>query len=372
TLIVVDEAHHLAPDMLEELRLLSNLEGKDGRAVQILLVGLLEIEQTLDKPGLLALRQRLTTKARLEPLNADESAEYLSPQVTSAGGEPSRLFGEDVLDILTHAANGVPRILNQVAHAAFSLAAEAETDQVDSEAAVEAVTRLGLDPAAGAEPLATDEEDPVRLVATRPVSLARPEAGANPEPPSTHPVPPRLPPVRHPPPAGPARPRRHPWTGTGGRTSRNGSARTGRGRSCGPDRPTAWANETSCGAKGVVMGRTFEVLAGRLRQAAGAVPVPAVAAPPPETDAPAGPELVPISPDDLPADDDSVPHVEVGGPRAKTTPPAGPQLRMPRLPTGPTVADVGFQLWPVEAMATAPGPVRADLIAYHRPEHPVA
>ncbi|HJZ93209.1 MAG TPA: hypothetical protein VKE40_20200 [Gemmataceae bacterium] len=120
------------------------------------------------------------------------------------------------------------------------------------------------------------------------------------------------------------------------------------------------------------MGRTFEVLAGRLRQAAGAVPVPAVAAPPPETDAPAGPELVPISPDDLPADDDSVPHVEVGGPRAKTTPPAGPQLRMPRLPTGPTVADVGFQLWPVEAMATAPGPVGADLIAYHRPEHPVA
>jgi general secretion pathway protein A len=195
TVIVVDEAHHLAPDMLEELRLLSNLEGKDGRAVQILLVGLPEIEQTLEKPGLAALRQRLTAKARLEPLDADESARYLSHQVRAAGGQPDRLFGEDVLDILTHAANGVPRILNQAAHAAFALAAEAETDQVDSEAAVEAVTRLGLDPAAGAEPLATDEEDPVRLVATRSEPPARREAVASPEPPPTIPFPPVILPI---------------------------------------------------------------------------------------------------------------------------------------------------------------------------------
>ena len=54
TLIVVDEAHHLAADVLEELRLLSNLEGKDGKAVQVLLVALPVIEETLDKPALAA------------------------------------------------------------------------------------------------------------------------------------------------------------------------------------------------------------------------------------------------------------------------------------------------------------------------------
>jgi type II secretory pathway predicted ATPase ExeA len=163
TLVVVDEAHHLSTDLLEELRLLSNLEGKDGRAVQVLLIALPEIESAIDDPNLLLLRQRLTVHAKLELLAPDESADYLRHQITCAGGKPERLFGEDVLDILTHAGGGIPRVLNQAAHLAFVLADEAGQSRVDAEAAVEAVTRLGLDPAAGAETLATDEE-PVRLV----------------------------------------------------------------------------------------------------------------------------------------------------------------------------------------------------------------
>jgi type II secretory pathway predicted ATPase ExeA len=166
TLVVVDEAHHLAADVLEELRLLSNLEGKDGKAVQVLLLALPVIEETLDDPALAALRQRLTVRAALDPLSEAESAAYLRHQVTAAGGDPDRLFGEDVLDILSHASRGIPRILNQSAHAAFTLADEAGQRQVDAEAAVEAVTRLGLDPAAEAEELATDVEEPVRLMPT--------------------------------------------------------------------------------------------------------------------------------------------------------------------------------------------------------------
>jgi len=170
TLIVVDEAHHLDPDVLEELRLLSNLEGKDGKAVQVLLVALPEIETTLSQPGLQALRQRLTERAKLDPLDVQESADYLMHQVRAAGGRPDKLFGPDVLDILCHAANGVPRVLNQAAHAAFSLAAEAETDGVDAEAAVEAVTRLGLDPVAEAEAVGEPDE-PLRI---GPIAVAEP------------------------------------------------------------------------------------------------------------------------------------------------------------------------------------------------------
>jgi type II secretory pathway predicted ATPase ExeA len=173
TLIVVDEAHHLTAEMLEELRLLSNLEGKDGKAVQVLLLALPVIEETLDEPTLVALRQRLTVWARLEPLDPEESAEYLRHQVAAAGGNPDKLFGDDVLDILSHAGRGIPRILNQAAHVAFALADEAGQRQVDAEAAVEAITRLGLDPAAEAEALATDEEEPVRLV---PVAAPEPAA----------------------------------------------------------------------------------------------------------------------------------------------------------------------------------------------------
>jgi type II secretory pathway predicted ATPase ExeA len=166
TLIVVDEAHHLHADTLEELRLLSNLEGNGGKAVQVLLVALPEIDATIQKPAMSALRQRLTVRAKLEPLDVDESADYLMHQIREAGGRPERIFGEDVLDILCHAANGIPRVLNQAAHLAFALADENEQSQVDAEAAVESITRLGLDPVAEAESLAADE--PVRMLPRTP------------------------------------------------------------------------------------------------------------------------------------------------------------------------------------------------------------
>jgi type II secretory pathway predicted ATPase ExeA len=230
TLIVVDEAHHLSADVLEELRLLSNLEGKDGKAVQVLLVALPEIDAAIDEPGLLALRQRLTVRAKLGPLDPDESAEYLRHQVTTAGGKPERVFGEDVLDILSHAGGGIPRVLNQAAHLAFVLADEAGQSAVDAEAAVEAVTRLGLDPAAEAETLATDEE-PVRLVpAPEPERSAAGAAVAVADPPrTTIPFPPVILPIEDGPPTyvygdeqedepdliGPNRPgaARDPWAG---------------------------------------------------------------------------------------------------------------------------------------------------------------
>jgi len=235
TLVVVDEAHHLAADVLEELRLLSNLEGKDGKAVQVLLLALPVIEETLDKSALAALRQRLTTRARLEPLDAEESAEYLRHQVEAAGGNPEKLFGEDVLDILAHAGRGVPRILNQAAHAAFVLADDAGQSQVDAEAAVEAITRLGLDPAAEAETLATDAEEPVRLVPAALEPATRTAVVHDDPPRSTIPFPPVILPIEDGPPTyvygddladepdliGPNRPgaNRDPWKGPNDRVA---------------------------------------------------------------------------------------------------------------------------------------------------------
>jgi Mrp family chromosome partitioning ATPase len=116
------------------------------------------------------------------------------------------------------------------------------------------------------------------------------------------------------------------------------------------------------------MGRTFEVLGGRVRKANGAESAP-VPIPAPEPAEPTGPVLVPMTQDDLPADDDGVPHVEVGGPRTKT--PAGPQLLPPRTVSPIAAPEVVFQLLPNEIRPAA-GPPSADLIAYHRPDHPAA
>ena len=183
TFIVVDEAHHLANEHLEELRLLSNLEGNDGKAVQVLLAGLPALLEKLTEPALEILRQRLTTRAKLESFSPEESVDYLLHHVRISGGRPEQVFGEDVLDILSHASHGNPRILNQAAHLAFSLAQQAGSQVVDAEAAVEAVTRLGLDrhdeeseepappepaPIASVQPIADPAPLPLSPTPTRP------------------------------------------------------------------------------------------------------------------------------------------------------------------------------------------------------------
>jgi type II secretory pathway predicted ATPase ExeA len=157
TVIVIDEAHLLSDAHLEEVRLLGNLEGKEGKAVQVVLIGLPSIGDTLKLPGLRIFRQRVSVFCMLEPLSIEESADYLLHQIRRAGGQPEKLLGEDVLDILCHASRGIPRVLNQSAHLAFTLANQAGSSSVDAEAAVEAVTRLGLDegseaPSPGEEP----------------------------------------------------------------------------------------------------------------------------------------------------------------------------------------------------------------------------
>jgi type II secretory pathway predicted ATPase ExeA len=144
TILIVDEAHHLAADHLEELRLLSNLEGRHGKAVQVILVGLRHLRQKLDEPVYAAVRQRIAVRATLEPLTLEESADYLMHHIRIAGARPERIFGDEALELLARAGRGVPRLLNQAGHAALTLAESVGSRQVDVEAALEAIAGLGL------------------------------------------------------------------------------------------------------------------------------------------------------------------------------------------------------------------------------------
>lgn len=144
TLLVVDEAQNLAPDLLEELRLLGNLEARSGKALQVLLVGQPGLLKTLRRPELTALGQRVVIRAEIEPLALQEAADYLLHHLRQAGGRPERLFSDEALELLCRHTHGVPRLLNQSAHHALRLAAEANTAQVDAEAALEALALLGL------------------------------------------------------------------------------------------------------------------------------------------------------------------------------------------------------------------------------------
>lgn len=145
TILVIDEAQHLGADLLEELRLLGNLEAGQGKALQVILAGQDELLGTLHSPELAALNQRLRVRSRLEPLGVEEAADYLRHQVRRAGGRPEDVFPEESVALLAQQTRGLPRLVNQAAHQALLLAEAAEADCVDVEMVLEALGRMGLE-----------------------------------------------------------------------------------------------------------------------------------------------------------------------------------------------------------------------------------
>ena len=149
--LLIDEAQHLSVDLLEELRLLGNLEAGAGKAVQVVLVAQPSIVETLQHPELAAVRQRLAIRVHLEPLDVHEAVDFLVHHLRVAGGRPDAIASDEALEVLARGGQGIPRLLNQAAHQALFLTCEAQTGQVDVEAALEALNVLGLEVEAAAE-----------------------------------------------------------------------------------------------------------------------------------------------------------------------------------------------------------------------------
>jgi type II secretory pathway predicted ATPase ExeA len=155
--LIVDEAHHLGPDLLEDLRLLGNLEARQGKALQVVLAAQPALLATLARPELSSLGQRLAVRAAVEPMKVEEAADYLAHQVRVAGGRPEDVFTEEALELLARGTRGVPRLLNQAAHEALTLACSAGARPADAEAALEALALLGLEFPEGPGNEAADE-----------------------------------------------------------------------------------------------------------------------------------------------------------------------------------------------------------------------
>jgi type II secretory pathway predicted ATPase ExeA len=144
TILVIDEAQHLSPDLLEELRMLGNLEGNGGKAVQVLLAGHPDLLEVIAAPELASLRQRLAVRVVLEPLGIEEAADYLLHHLRAAGGRAEEILGGEALELLARNTHGIPRLLNQAGHQAMRLADSAGAAEIDAEAVLEALTLLGL------------------------------------------------------------------------------------------------------------------------------------------------------------------------------------------------------------------------------------
>ncbi len=124
TLLVIDEAQHLSADVLEQLRLLTNLDNDQHRLLKVLLVGQPELQQRLQTTALRQLAQRITGRYHLLPLNADETNDYLQFRLHTAGAsEP--LFTIKAAKMIAEYSHGIPRLINLIADKTLQLAYQA-------------------------------------------------------------------------------------------------------------------------------------------------------------------------------------------------------------------------------------------------------
>jgi len=117
--LLIDEAQDLRPDVLEELRLLSNLETAREKILQIVLAGQPELDAILADPSLRQLRQRVALRIRLRPLSPPEVAAYVRARVERVGGTAAELFPPDALARLAMLSHGIPRLVNVLCDAAL-------------------------------------------------------------------------------------------------------------------------------------------------------------------------------------------------------------------------------------------------------------
>ena len=115
TVLIIDEAQNLSIDVLEQLRLLTNLETYDKKLLQIILLGQPELQDVFLKPEMEQLSQRVTARFHMTALNKDEMASYVSHRLSIAGSaRPDRIFNEKSLQKLYQISKGIPRLINLI------------------------------------------------------------------------------------------------------------------------------------------------------------------------------------------------------------------------------------------------------------------
>lgn len=139
TVIIIDEAHGLSANVLEEIRLLSNYETDSAKQLQIVLTGQPELREVLNDPGLRQLKQRVALRCQIEPLpSVEETERYIKARLTVAGAERTDIFTPSALDFIYRCSEGIPRQVNNLCDNAL-LTAFAAGEYVVSRSIVEEI-----------------------------------------------------------------------------------------------------------------------------------------------------------------------------------------------------------------------------------------
>jgi general secretion pathway protein A len=114
TVLIVDEAHNLEWDVLEEIRLLGNLENRRGKMLQIILAGQQELDRKMEAPEFRQLKQRIALRCSLRGFNLQEAIAYVNSRMARAGLKDQTVFAPDLIEEIHFRSQGIPRLINAI------------------------------------------------------------------------------------------------------------------------------------------------------------------------------------------------------------------------------------------------------------------
>lgn len=114
TALVIDEAQSLSTELLEEVRLLANIETPTDKLLPVVLAGQTELAERLEEPALRQLKQRVALRCELEPFALEDTAAYIARRLSTAGGVPAEMFTQEAVRVIHERSGGIPRVINVI------------------------------------------------------------------------------------------------------------------------------------------------------------------------------------------------------------------------------------------------------------------
>ena len=151
--VMIDEAHNLKTDLLEEIRILSDLEKNHEKLLEVMLIGQPELQERLASPGMRQLAQRVSVRCELVPLRRDEVKGYITHRLSVAGNDGRVRFTEQAVDSVATVSGGIPRVVNLICDRSLLHAAKSGMSIVNSEHVAAAVADLRMPVSRPLEPV---------------------------------------------------------------------------------------------------------------------------------------------------------------------------------------------------------------------------
>ena len=149
--LIIDEAQTLSRNLLEEVRLLTNLETPKSKLLQVILMGQPELEKVLSEPRFRQLSQRISVRYHLNPLNRNQTNEYIERRLKVAGARGERIFEPEAVRLIWKFSRGIPRVINTLCDGALVIGHATSRKVIDGKIAKETIRDMGfLRPKSGA------------------------------------------------------------------------------------------------------------------------------------------------------------------------------------------------------------------------------